>query len=1255
MAASLASSSHDVNGINGVNGSTDDIFDAKDFYANVKSVDEALRRLSGLGSSASLNQDKTSMTSSPSSRGKRIAEYERAMAPSHYRRDKVSPVVFQVVPGSGSANSRSLDHLPNEILTHVFSYLPPGAHGNVALVSKRFCALVTTPHAWRLAFLRHFSGHVSAGLNGNISSVLAANDDLARSELRQFARLTNHASWRSEYLQRTGLLKSLLSGRPGASIGVRGEGFGTKGSSGKPKKATAVITYNTPLLGPVTHMQAHFGTSSKKTPRVIHGSSLYGVATSSNPQLGRSEGWGYHEMYVAPQFEEVNHTLSPYGLGSGRGYVGIPNVMDTSPLYGMIVGEGFPGGRPWVRFMSDRNLAVVENAPRNRFMEPAPDMPVIPEDDEGVTAVWAAKSVAVPTMTNFMVGFLVGSSLGVISAYSLDKVNSSSRYPWSHVTARWVVCPGVPIVAITADDNYSEKRRAGRRVWAVALNALGEVYYLKDVPPSPPSSVTMPQESTGLRASYERENLAWKAGRSVAWELVEASRRTVGRDEFDSVRTPALKLAASPSPRLSPDSDSLDLEKRTAEAREIEKFFKLMPGHFRAVYDTWDMRRRLEVDFAGGSTPYESSNNSASGIAENVIVISCGVHGDNDERRAAEIQPASVTRYTRLVPLSATSFPANESSIFDIETSSSTPVMSIVNTPGVNTPTSNPIGAALGPTPTATIGWQTTVFALTGKNATPKTKAKMEITCSAIDLSQCAVLAPFDDPLLIKQQEVFDPEQMGSVWSEVPGRRARWLAVGTNSGQVIVWNMREHVPRPLSADELVGTSGRQVWPMRIIRTQSPSISSVAVSSLYLVHGGSDGLVQAWDPLASSTDSIRTLNAHSVSRVPRHLKHLLGDGQHQGQNQNGAGTLRNLNAGMFGHVGAIVLDPDPTELRGVLAVGTQLRFWSYSSVLGAVHGSSSRKRGRRLRHADGQLVHRSAAEKMATYIASETADLRREIEANERNRERMMQRFGVGIAGLTDEEAIQYAELISQREYMQSQQILSSSDSSQGSAGDDAALYDSSSPLQAQHSETSVSGQAGPSYTAPVPVDEEDDFELQMQRAMRLSLMEGVNEETEASSPQDSFGQFGDSSPEKGKGKGKAKEKETENKKASPPPAFASSSSAADLLPEHYLVGENEDDDLELALQLSMREEESRPANGYDGYEGHGSSSHDYGGFDDGFDYSHLDDDIDAGQFADAFVTKEEQMANDAALAELLQQDDFPALEPSYVGKGKGKR
>ena len=115
-----------INGVNGVNGVSDLHGVNGTAYGlhapnivDVKSVDEALRRLSGLGSSKTPASPASpaSSTLSPSSRGKRIAEYERAMMPGYYRREKGPQVVLQVVPKtSGSANGKSLDDLPNGML-----------------------------------------------------------------------------------------------------------------------------------------------------------------------------------------------------------------------------------------------------------------------------------------------------------------------------------------------------------------------------------------------------------------------------------------------------------------------------------------------------------------------------------------------------------------------------------------------------------------------------------------------------------------------------------------------------------------------------------------------------------------------------------------------------------------------------------------------------------------------------------------------------------------------------------------------------------------------------------------------------------------------------------------------------------------------------------------------------------------------------------------------------------------------------------
>ncbi len=1112
-------------------------------------------------------------------------------------------------------------------MTHIFSYLQPGTHAAVALVSKRFYSLITTPHAWRMAFLRYFPGQEAAALSGTPQ---VPDDSLARSETRRFGRLTALASWRSEYLLRTRLLRSLLSGKPGLSVGVNStNGYQGLSSSGKKvathaKKPTAVITYNSQLLGVVDQLQAAFVSSGKKTPRVVHGSSSYGVVTSSNPALGKLEGWGYNEPYLAEQLDHILPGMEPYGLGLGR--AAVPNVMDVSSIYGAIVGEGFPGGRPLTRALGDRNFAYLESSLSDRFVVPEPDMPIVPKTIEAVCAVWVAKTSAVPTITKSMVGFLTGSSLGVVSAYSLDKANSASRYPFTQVTARWVLSPGVPIIAINVDDSYTEKRRAARRVWAVALNALGEVYYLQDVP-SVPSGPGVPATLGSAAADWQaREKLAWQTGRSAAWELVEVSRRTVTADWFDE-RSTSLKTAASSSPRTSPDSLGLVLEQRAAEAREIERYFDLMPSHFCSVYDSWDMRLKLEVDFAGGSASSSNASSKADGVtvsgtAENIVVVSMG-EGQESMRNP---QPAKVVRYTRLVApattqetgvagfstpiLSTASSALSAASVLSVFSSGQTPPTPAPSiNAGEKTPRSN-----LNMTATATVGWQTTNFALKGNNvsstesnaspdsspraqnssdAHPPPHSNMKLTCLALDLSLYSLVAPFEDALLLQN-------------TEIPGRRARWLAVGTKSGRVIVWNMRE------AASISTASEPETVWPLRVIRTSSPAISSLAVSALYLVHGGHDGLVQAWDPLASTTDPIRTLNTSSAGRIPRHLTHL----------------REQLSPEMFASVGAIFLDPEPTVLRGVLAVGTLLRYWSYNSSGGGGGHHASRKKGRRLRHtnADGQLVDRRlSGEKVTDFIAAETAELRRERQHDERHRAHLQRRFGVGLAGLSEEEAVRYAEIMSREAFFLDEQRRSPGSGSSSSGLSSSALSSASTTstlttdaFPSSFSETAVAGGANTSMaTEPEHSSgaaEDDDFELQMQRAMRLSLMESGAEPDEGTVAL-----------------------KTSQKGSSPAPHFSSAagSSAAVAGPsktlastplmEHHAVGDNEDADLRLALQLSMQEEESRQQAAAGG-----------------------------SSVASGLTDESEQYANDAALAALLQDDEFPVLEVKYTGKGKGR-
>lgn len=115
-----------------------------------------------------------------------------------------------------------IGNLPNELLTHALSHLPATDLSSVALVSQRFHALVTTPHAWRAAFARFFPG----------TTVEAApKTESFRTDKRAFCRLTALATWRSEYIIRTRLLRSLSRGKPmqtgSSSSTPRGTGYVT--------------------------------------------------------------------------------------------------------------------------------------------------------------------------------------------------------------------------------------------------------------------------------------------------------------------------------------------------------------------------------------------------------------------------------------------------------------------------------------------------------------------------------------------------------------------------------------------------------------------------------------------------------------------------------------------------------------------------------------------------------------------------------------------------------------------------------------------------------------------------------------------------------------------------------------------------------------------------------------------------------------------------------------------------------------------
>lgn len=1010
--------------------------------------------------------------------GKRIADYENAVTPPTPKQG----LGFKVIKRRSDSHTEGIhiEDFPNEVLTYILSHLHPDSHAAVSLVSKRFYALITTPHAWRMAFLRYFPAHTLLNTkSGKANSVWSESvTDVIRSETRHFTRLTPLATWRSEYLFRTRLIRSLERGKPGNGIGSSGR------TSQSGKKNSAVLTYNSKLPWLITNIHAVFN-NGKKPPRAIQGAAALGVGTMSDPTSGKIEKWGLEDPFSILQLDEIAPNTIPYGLGDGP--AAVPNVMDVSQPYGLLAGEGFPGGRAYFR-------AVNEN--RGRYLgaesgvaDAYPDIPQFPEMSAAVSAVWLAKSSAVPAATSAMVGMLVGSTLGVITAFALGWDSSGPRFASGDMTATWVLSPGVPIISIKVDDHYNAKRKSSNRVWAVALNALGEVFYLTETPAL---------NLTNAKGEDVRKN-AWYAGRTAYWHLLEATRRVARPDELDQNA-----IRGTYSPRSPADFMKLSQEQMAAEAREIEKYLHYKPSHFVNVCEGWDMRRRLEVDFA---------NDDGKGAGEGIFVFDCGL---------AEGRPACVHRYQRTTAQGQQATPGASSSptppsLFgrvDGEAVESTLTPDAQN-PKPPPPTPLSPGAT---SPTRQHEWWCHALKF-------KTSPSTVITATALDCSTHAVTRLTEDPLHMAAEGTSNDV-------EIPGRRARFLVLGTKSGAVVAWNARE---RPSSSDLL---------PVRTIQTESPQVSSVAASSLYIVHGGSDGLVQAWDPLASNTEVVRTLNARSNGRVPRHMVTM-----------NPA-----LSAEHYCAASAIYLDPDPTVLRGIVSFGAFMRYWSYSST---PHHPG---RKRRLRHSDihGRIASRRHAGTSSRYIAAEEAELRRENEDREREKARLRSRFGVGALGdLTEEEQLLYAQMVSEEAFAVEEQRRTS-DSAEASI--DTASSWSETTAEVVTPEASV---AGPSASAPI-VEEDSDYEQQVQQALRLSLMEGVKDVAAQSPPSQGPGDFEFAvkfRPMGGKNRKTSRSGSNESPSASHTPSMPSLGNLA-------RPSTQEEEDLALALSLSMADQES---------------------------------------------------------------------------------
>jgi len=261
---------------------------------------------------------------------------------------------------------------------------------------------------------------------------------------------------------------------------------------------------------------------------------------------------------------------------------------------------------------------------------------------------------------------------------------------------------------------------------------------------------------------------------------------------------------------------------------------------------------------------------------------------------------------------------------------------------------------------------------------------------------------------------------------------------------------------------------------------------------------------------------------------------------------------------FYAAGAIVLDPDPTALRGMVSLGSYVRYWSYSST--AADAYKSRKRGQLGRRSErgsnstpaGQKVSATGRGLINNYISNERFEMEREKVIRQKEKERLTGRFGTNLLGegASEEEMLAYATMLSEEAFSSDAQkriqdhgssSVATPSPAQSHDNTDAELEEairlslldsgpaSSSPVvedfsipiryakNSRHGTPSKTMKSGSSRT-PQPAPEDDDLEF----ALQLSLAEersklAMDEDFPALSPTPSHGSEGS-----GKGKGKSR-------------------------------------------------------------------------------------------------------------------------------------
>jgi len=662
------------------------------------------------------------------------------------------------------------------------------------------------------------------------------------------------------------------------------------------------------------------------------------------------------------------------------------------------MGENVPDGRCFVHPYSSPYIGEgVDDAPTGTYIQPGTD-----DSHESsvtnkygfkplVTCVWIAKKRSVCESTGAAV--IVGNSRGYIRIFSIGFTKGTNDL---RPITSYCISPGVPIVQIKVDEDFLPRRLRQKRPWLVVINALGEVYYIREIP---------------------------RPGVTSDWRMIPQTAR---------IPTPIYN-------EVFPDhSDDLS-QQHEHEHEQRTVFLKMDYFNIKVLWVGCHMDWFTEVDWAGENIIVGRAGTGSSGSEDHQVETTVNLPMLK-RYHLRKVNPDRPDKFIRKVVNGNNSSEASRKKFVFGSGEIDTSVRSRSVTPLAELPNND---ESIDGNTNSRDEWTTTTLRI------PNSFTR--ITAYSMDNSHLARLTAAEDPTL----------QKGS-----PGDGGRLFAIGTNTGSIFVFSIRPtSVPKSsshaLEAIEL---------PIRTIHTDSPQITTLAVSSLAIVHGGDDGLIQAWDPLGSTGLAVRTIHSRFSARARRRLEQHAGAQTMTADNQFAARCL--------------ILDPDPTNLRGIVALGTFIRYWSLSVT---DTGPKKTRKGAGGRSKSGATPSRTKGA-IRKVIRSDELAMRLECEREQKEAAEMERRYGIssGKAALNEEEMLAYAQMISREAFE-----IESSGRSEISSSLSGRSTDTVTP------EGSVEGCAGMGFAKVV---DPDDANLEL--ALRLSLQDVEVSEMHSENPEE---------------------------------------------------------------------------------------------------------------------------------------------------------